>query len=155
MNGFERQLETVASETRSRKFFTLSEANRALVLVRKVVADIVTEYARMIDTQEMAEAAQCSGQYSQCQTAQDQLVDSVEQIQTYAEELEEVGVDLGDWTQGVVGFPCMVGGREVTLCWQPDEEAIKSWHEVDSDFSRRKAINLLPIKEMMAPAINR
>ena len=151
MSGFEMKKTLSVGNPTSKKFFSVEQANRALVLVRRIVSDIICEYSHMIDFQEIIEAAQCSGKYLQCQEAKDNLVESVQNIQTYAEELEDIGVDLSDWSQGIVGFPSIADGREVVLCWQADEPEIMSWYEVDSNFSERKSINLLPVEETEIP----
>ena len=43
------------------KIFTLAQANRALVLVRRIVEDIVSDYARVLEYQEVLELEQRYG----------------------------------------------------------------------------------------------
>ncbi len=136
--------------SRPRRLFTVAEANRALVLVRRIVSDILTEYARLSDLQEMMEAAQESGKYDRARSTRDKLIQTVDCIQDYVEELDDVGVDLKDWTLGVVDFPCVVDGREVALCWQAGEAEIEFFHDVDSQCRHRKPIDLLPAAEISA-----
>jgi hypothetical protein len=129
---------------RAKKLFTVDEANCALILVRRIVIDILDDYGRLTDLQETIESAQQSGEYDRAQRAQNQLVEAVERIQDYVEELDEVGVDLKDWTLGVVDFPSMADGREVALCWQAGESEVAHWHEVDQE-SCRQPLETLPI----------
>lgn len=123
-----------------RRHFSPADAGRALVLVRRIVADVVGNYARMVDHQEAMEAAQMEGAYDRCQTIQAQLVSVAKRLQGYAAELDEVGVELKDWAVGVVDFPCMLDGREICLCWRHDEERVEHWHEVDQDDSQRQQL---------------
>ena len=133
-----------ATKTKTKKLFTVDQANRALILVRKIVFDILDDYAQLTDLQETTEAAQQSGEYDRAQRAQNQLIEAVERIQDYVEELDEVGVDLKDWTLGVVDFPSIADGREVALCWQAGESEVAHWHEVDQE-SCRQPLETLPV----------
>lgn len=132
------------------RFFTLPEANRALVLVERIVADVLCEYLRLNDLQETIEAAQESGKYDTARAARDELVESVDRVHTHVDELEDVGADLKDWTLGVVDFPCIAGGREVALCWQAGEEGIRFWHDPDAGCAERKPLETLPGMPMVA-----
>jgi len=126
-----------------RRMFETADANRSLVLVARVVDDITAEYARMTDLQETIDAAQESARYDRARSARDELLAAVERIQGFVRELDDIGVDLADWTLGIVHFPCVAGGREVALCWQRGEAEVSFWHEADSDAEDRKPIETL------------
>jgi len=133
-----------AEETRRpKRVFTLAEADRALVLVKRVVSDVMTEYARVLDLQESLEAAETSApeQYRQLRL---ELIRSAGKLRTFVEELEDVGVELKDWSLGVVDFPCLAGGRNVCLCWRHGDEGIRYWHEVDAGLAGLQPITTLP-----------
>lgn len=147
MSRFDLNLDEAAACGRNRRFFSLQEADRALVLVRRVVADIVSRYGRLVDLQETIEAAQRGGAYDQVQAAQAELITVAEKIQACAEELDDVGVELRDWSVGVVDFPCRTGGREVCLCWRYGEDRVSHWHEADAGTDARKPIATLPADE--------
>lgn len=134
----------VAGTIKVKKLFTVDQANRALILVRKIVFDILDDYAQLTDLQETTEAAQQSGEYDRARWAQSQLVEAVERIQDCVEELDEVGVDLKEWTLGVVDFPSMADGREVALSWKAGESEVAHWHEVDQE-SCRQPLETLPV----------
>jgi hypothetical protein len=40
--------------------------------------------------------------------------------------------------RGLVDFPAILGGREVFLCWEKDEQDIEYWHDLDSGYSGRE-----------------
>lgn len=128
-----------------RRLFTVSEANRALVLIKRIVADILCEYVLLNDLQETIEAGQESGRYDRARNACDELVESVNRIHAHVEELDEVGVDLKDWTLGVVDFRCVTDGREVALCWRAGEEEIHFWHDPGTECSTRKPLDMLSL----------
>lgn len=123
-----------------RRYFALTEANRALVLVKRIVADIVRRYARLGDLQEVLETA--SGPAAEDVRAE--LLDVIERLQTHLEELDDIGVELVDWSRGIVNFPAKVDGRCVLLCWQPGEDRITYWHEAEDGLAGRQPIENLP-----------
>jgi hypothetical protein len=132
----------------ARRYFTPSEATRSLVLIRKIVADVVGLYSRMIDLQEELESAQGDGAYDRSESLQRELVESARRLQGFAAELDDVGVELKDWSLGVVDFPCLIDGREAYLCWRHGETAVEYWHEMSQDPSSRQ-----PIGEMFSENI--
>lgn len=136
----------VVCETERRRCFTLSEANRALVFVKRVVADIVVDYSRLLDLHEVMEAASAAGALEQAESARDELLQVAERLRVCLEELEDAGVDLIDWAKGIVAFPCLIDGREVCLCWEYGQKTVTFWHEVCEGAEGRKPIASLPTR---------
>ena len=132
------------SKTSPKRVFTPGEANRAIVLVKRIVADIVTEYARLLDIQEALEAAEASGALDRYEETRLALIRSAGRLRRCLAELDDVGVELKDWSLGVVDFPSVAAGREVCLSWQHGQERIETWHEVDSSFAHGRPIETLP-----------
>jgi hypothetical protein len=56
-------------------------------------------------------------------------------------ELRELEVVLRDLDQGLLDFPSLRDGREVYLCWQDGEDAIRFWHEPDAGFGGRQPLD--------------
>ncbi len=133
----------------SKRFFTPAEANRALVFVKRVARDIVSYYARLLDLHETIEAAQRSGKQAQFELARGQMVKTAQKLQQCLSELESVGVELKDWSDGIVDFPCMIGGRELRLCWVHGEQVVGHWHEVNEGFPQRQEISKLEAWELL------
>lgn len=133
----------IITAPKPRRFFTVDQANRALVLIRRIVADILLEYEKLNDLQETIEAAQAVGRSEHAKSITEELVDAISIIHGYVEELDELGVELKDWTLGVVDFPCVANGREVVLCWQPDEQEVGFWHEVNAEPGVRRPLETL------------
>jgi len=132
----------VAIELRPRRYFSAAEANRALVLVRRIVTDIVMGYARLMDVQELAEA---SHGRSWRDTAQVELTAIAQRLQQYAGELDDVGVELKDWSMGIVDFPTFIDGHEAYLCWRLGEDRVEYWHRLDEESDQRA-----PLVELLA-----
>lgn len=144
MNTTGHQTPGRATPTRGKQVFSLAEANRALVLIRRIVTDVVFEYSRMLELQEQLETAEESGTEAQSEQARTDLIRSAGRLRTCLTELDDVGVELRDWATGVVDLPSFAGGREICLCWQYGQERIEYWHEVDAGFDRRQPIANLP-----------
>lgn len=47
---------------------------------------------------------------------------------------------IKDLERGLVDFPAIVGGREVFLCWEKDEEDIEFWHDLDTGYAGRERL---------------
>ena len=125
------------------KMFTVSQAAKALVLVRRIVQDIVDEYAHLLELQEMTEGLQRHGSIESLEGMQERMAASVARLHACTTELDEIGVELRDYGRGIVDFPCFAGGREVRLCWRLGEPAVACWHEVGEGLAHRKPITAL------------
>ncbi len=132
------------------RYFNVGEANRSLVLVKRIVADMVRYYARLSDLQETLEAAAACGARKQSDTAREELLRTVEKLQTCLEELEDIGVELKDWSRGIVDFPCMVDGQEVFLCWEYGQDQVSFWHEVQDGYAGKQPLTTLPRQRQYA-----
>ncbi len=68
-------------------------------------------------------------------------------IRTLAEMQELLGefqrrdIQIKDLERGLLDFPALVGGREVFLCWEQDEEKVEFWHDLDTGFSGRERLD--------------
>lgn len=135
------------SRYRTRRHFTVEQADRSLVLLRRVVADVILGYQALFDLQEVLEAAEARGQLAQIQACRARLQSAVDKLQNCLDELNEMGVEIRDWALGVVDFPAIADGREVYLCWQFGEGRVLHWHEYDAGDAGREPIETLPVSE--------
>ena len=127
------------------RYFTVAQADRALVLVRRIVGDVLAGYERLLDLQELLETAGPDTAAAHDADVRDDLLKVAGMLTNCAEELEDVGAFLQDWSQGIVDFPALLAGREVCLCWQYGEPRVGYWHELDAGFPQRR-----PIEEFFA-----
>jgi len=131
---------TTKSGKSKKRFFTLSEANRALTYVSRVADDISATYAKLMDCRRKLE------QSSPAETREHLEADyevTMDRLSTYIDELQALGVELKDFEQVLVDFPCMHEDREVYLCWHRGEDKITAWHEVDAGYSGRRDVSAL------------
>jgi hypothetical protein len=55
-------------------------------------------------------------------------------------EFESREIQIKDLERGLIDFPALLGGREVFLCWEKDEEDIEFWHDLDTGYSGRERL---------------
>jgi len=121
----------------------VAQANRALVLVKRIVAEVIREYGRLVELQEMIETAHAGGGYQQAAKTQEAMVEVAQKLRDCAEEIEAVGVELRDWSLGIVDFPCIADEREICLSWQHREPGILYWQEPEAGLAGRQPIETL------------
>lgn len=49
-------------------------------------------------------------------------------------------IQLKDIDRGLLDFPAIIGGREVFLCWEQDEDDIEFWHDIDAGYAGREKL---------------
>jgi hypothetical protein len=55
-------------------------------------------------------------------------------------EFQSREIIIKDLERGLVDFPAVVGGKEVFLCWEKDEEDIEFWHDLDAGYAGRERL---------------
>ena len=118
---------------RTVKFFTPTEANQTLPLVRKIVQDIFVLGGKLRSLSE---------EYGASLENHSDASKMLSQLNALFEELENIGCSYRDWnfTMGLVDFPSMIDGTPALLCWRSDEEKLKYYHSLQDGFSGRKLI---------------
>jgi hypothetical protein len=61
-------------------------------------------------------------------------------MQEILSEFQRRQIFIKDLQRGLVDFPAIIGGREVFLCWEQDEEDIEFWHDLDTGFAGRERL---------------
>jgi hypothetical protein len=62
------------------------------------------------------------------------------QTKAVVEEFRKREIQLKDLDRGLIDFPAIIGGREVFLCWEQDEDDIEFWHELDTGYAGRERL---------------
>lgn len=140
----------IVRPTRCRRHFTVAQANRSLVLLKRIVADVIVGYQVLFDLQEVLEIAEARGRTMQIHACRAKLRSAVDKLQNCLDELNDMGVEIRDWALGVVDFPAIADGREVYLCWQFGEPRVMYWHEYDAGDTGRQPIETLPMGQPVA-----
>jgi hypothetical protein len=61
-------------------------------------------------------------------------------MQEVLAEFQRRRIFIKDLERGLIDFPAIMGGKEVFLCWEQDEEEIEFWHDLDTGFSGRERL---------------
>jgi hypothetical protein len=62
------------------------------------------------------------------------------QMQELLAEFQRRRIFVKDLSRGLVDFPAIIGGREVFLCWESDEDDIEFWHDLETGFGGREKL---------------
>ncbi len=139
----------MSAKLASRPMFSLESANRMLPLVRMIVGDIVELFRDVRDREERLNGLrQGDARNSHRGDLYDEEVEQirrdlekdVERLQSFVDELLELGVEFKDPVLGLIDFPAMMDGQEVYLCWKLGEPTITHWHTLDAGFSGRQEL---------------
>jgi len=123
------------------KLFTLAEANDALPLVKEHLARIQKLYARIDKYRDAARAAAGASEAGGGMEGGTNYVHALYEVGKLTTELFEMGVQLKDYSRGLIDFPSMRDGRIVLLCWQLGEnDEIEWWHEMEAGFAGRQRL---------------
>jgi hypothetical protein len=123
------------------KLFTLEEANELLPEIRKKLVRIQKLYADVGEMREQASAAASASQFGGGMEGGAGYVHSLYEIGKITTEINEAGVQLKDYTRGLIDFPSRRGDRIVLLCWQLGEgDEIEWWHDTDAGFAGRQPL---------------
>ena len=124
------------------KVFTVEEANDLLAIVRPKLELIRAFYTESQTLRESAKAAAQASGYGGGMEGGSIYVNALYEIGKLTTEINELGVQIKDFSRGLIDFPCERGGEIVLLCWQFGEgDEIKWWHEVDAGFAGRKTLD--------------
>ena len=121
------------------KIFSVEEANSLLPAVSHLVRKIQRAHTRVIALRDEAkQAAECAeqggGGIGNGVAYAALLID----MTALVGEIEGLGVQLKDFSRGLIDFPSLRDGRVVLLCWQIGEgDRLEWWHDVDAGYAGR------------------
>jgi hypothetical protein len=126
----------------SMKLFTVEEANTLLVSVRPIIKSIQRSHRRLASYQTAAKQASEGAERGGGGMRQGpQYARLLLELSFGAGQLESLGVQLKDYTQGLIDFPSMRDGRVVLLCWKADEgDRVEWWHDIEAGFGGRQPL---------------
>lgn len=140
MDAFEAVSSPESIPSTGRKYFSVAEANRALTLVRRIVADIVVAYDELCELHAACRRFDAKGDTGHAERARRRYAFATDRLSELQEELEKVGCELKDFKEGWVDFPSLRDGREICLCWRLGQERLEHWHEITAAYADRQPI---------------
>jgi len=124
------------------KTFTLSEANELIPVVRPKLDRLRRLYEKLGTLRQDARAAASAGESGGGGMREgSNYVKLLYEIGRITAEIGALGVQLKDYSRGLIDFPSLRDGRIVLLCWQLGEtDQIEWWHETETGYAGRKPI---------------
>ncbi|MCD9185208.1 MAG: DUF2203 domain-containing protein [Pyrinomonadaceae bacterium] len=123
------------------KIFTVQEANALLPIIVPKLRTLKNRYALINSMRHSAKAAAVASEFGGGMEGGSNYVRNLYEIGRITTELNDLGIQLKDYTRGLIDFPSLREGRIVLLCWQLGEnEQIEWWHEQDGGFAGRKPL---------------
>lgn len=61
-------------------------------------------------------------------------------MQQILAEFQHREIFIKDLSRGLVDFPALIGGKEVFLCWESDEDKVEFWHDLDTGYGGRERL---------------
>ncbi len=55
-------------------------------------------------------------------------------------EFQSRQIEIKDLDRGLIDFPAFIGGKEVFLCWEKDEDDIEYWHDLNAGYTGRERL---------------
>jgi hypothetical protein len=66
---------------------------------------------------------------------------TLSEMQELLAEFQRRQIIIKDLTRGLIDFPAIIGGREVFLCWESDEDDIEFWHDLETGYGGREKLD--------------
>jgi hypothetical protein len=61
-------------------------------------------------------------------------------MQATLAEFQRREIFIKDLERGLLDFPALIGGKEVFLCWEADEERVEFWHDLETGYGGRERL---------------
>ena len=69
-----------------------------------------------------------------------QWVRTVAATKSVLQQFAQREIQVKDLDRGLIDFPAIIGGREVFLCWEQDEDDVEFWHDLNSGYAGRERL---------------
>lgn len=132
---------------KTRRVFTVEQANHMLPLVRAIVRDLVDLSREVIERHQRVEhlkagRSMASGDPYDDELAQIELDLSRDRrrLHEFIRELRQLGVEPKSGVDGLVDFPAVLDGHDVYLCWKYNEPEVQHWHDIDAGYADRQPL---------------
>ncbi len=124
------------------KLFTVEEANKLISFVEPILEEIRNTHNKIGSFKKGAKAAAESAQFGGGgMKGGSTYVELLVKLGELVTKLHNMGVQLKDYSRGLIDFPCRKNGRIVLLCWQLGEgDQIEWWHDIETGFSGRQRL---------------
>jgi len=123
------------------KYYTLSEANEALTIIRPMMRELMELGGRIRTHQPEYWSVVQKSAGNGGNLALSRLLPDFDRLDLLLHAIQDMGIEVKDLTIGLIDFVALHDGREVYLCWKYGEESIQFWHEIEAGFAGRQLID--------------
>ena len=126
----------------SMKIFSVEEANSLLPEVQTIVLSIQRAHRAVQKFQAAVKEAAAGAEHGGGgMPGGSRYASALTDLSLRVNELESLGVQLKDYSRGLIDFPALRDGRVVLLCWQLGEgDRLAWWHDVEAGFAGRQPL---------------
>jgi len=124
---------------RFEKHYTREEAQALLPQLRQWLADLNRLRADLERGEKRLDSLAGQGHDTGGETVNN-WIRALAGMQAVLLEFQRRQIILKDPDRGLVDFPALIGGREVFLCWEADEDDIEFWHDLDAGYGGREKL---------------
>jgi hypothetical protein len=121
------------------RHYTREEARAELPLIRKQLAELQRLRRELAQVEQRLESIMSAGTDAGGPSVNSHAR-STARIHEILREFARREIFIKDADRGLVDFPAIIGGREVFLCWELDEDDIEFWHDIDAGYAGRERL---------------
>ena len=122
-----------------KKHYTLAEARALLPQLRQWLAELNSARQRAARHDERV-AGELAAGVDLGGEAVNNWLRNLAKLQKLLLQFHQRQIQIKDLERGLIDFPAIIGGREVFLCWEQDEDDIEYWHELDAGYAGREKL---------------
>ena len=134
-----RERSFIAMNYRFQKHYTREEAQSLVPHLRVWLADLNRLRGEVERYDQRLSGLNTEGQDTGGDTV-NHWIRALAGMQEVLAEFQRREIFLKDLSRGLVDFPALIGGREVFLCWEADEDQIEFWHDLETGYGGREKL---------------
>ena len=124
---------------RFEKHYTREEANALLPQIRKWLARLNRQREDLHRHEKRLGGLTEQGNDIGGETVNN-WIRTLADMQEILSEFQHRQIFIKDLERGLLDFPAIIGGKEVFLCWEQDEEQVEFWHDLETGFGGRERL---------------
>lgn len=126
-------------ELRFEKHYTREEASALLPQIRQWLARL-NELRKNVEKYESRLGQMAAKSTDIGGETVNEWIRALADMQQILVEFQRRQIFIKDLDRGLIDFPAIIGGREVFLCWESDEDDVEFWHELETGFAGRERL---------------
>jgi hypothetical protein len=126
-------------ELRFDKHYTREQARALLPQIRQWLEQLNRHRAEVERYDKRLSGLTADGQDVGGETV-NHWIRALAEMQGVLAEFQRRRIFIKDLSRGLLDFPAIIGGREVFLCWEQDEDDIEFWHDLETGYGGREKL---------------